>query len=276
MCVVEACTPTLSRSAAPRDSRRVFFGVCALVFAASATVTIVWSARMRQMGAMPMPGGWTLSPMWMRMPGGGWSDAAASFPGTWAMMMIAMMMPSLSPELLRYFRSARVIASARADLLTVQVGVAYFLVLTAAGALVFPLGISIAAVMMGVPALARDVPFFTGVIVVFAGALQFTRWKAHHLACWSNGTWYAREESAALATAWRQGVRLALRCTRCCWPFMAILLAFGTMDIRAMTLVTVAVSLERLVPDAARVVRAIGGVAIAVGLLLIARAAVLA
>jgi hypothetical protein len=49
-------------------SERVFFRVSALLFAARAAVTIVWCASMSAMGAMPMPGGWTMSMAWIRMP----------------------------------------------------------------------------------------------------------------------------------------------------------------------------------------------------------------
>src|SRR5512132_468859 len=37
-------------------SERAFFGTSALLFAASAAVTIVWCASMSAMGEMPMPG----------------------------------------------------------------------------------------------------------------------------------------------------------------------------------------------------------------------------
>ena len=64
-----------------RASRHAFFGVSTLLFAASAAVTIVWCASMSAMGEMPMPGGWTMSMAWMRMPGQTWPGAAASFLG---------------------------------------------------------------------------------------------------------------------------------------------------------------------------------------------------
>src|SRR5438445_10183626 len=78
-------------------SQRVFFGVSALLFAASAAVTIAWCTSMSAMGGMPMPGGWTMSMTWMLMPGQTWPGAAASFLCMWVVMMIAMMMPSLVP-----------------------------------------------------------------------------------------------------------------------------------------------------------------------------------
>jgi predicted metal-binding membrane protein len=52
---------------------------------------------MSAMGEMPMPGGWTMSMAWMRMPRQTWPGAAASFLGMWVVMMVAMMMPSLLP-----------------------------------------------------------------------------------------------------------------------------------------------------------------------------------
>jgi hypothetical protein len=43
--------------ASERASQQAFLGVSALLFAASAAVTIVWCASMSAMGEMPMPGG---------------------------------------------------------------------------------------------------------------------------------------------------------------------------------------------------------------------------
>jgi hypothetical protein len=47
----------------------------------------------------------------------------------------------------------------------------------------FPLGVALAAVEMQQPALARAVPIAAGVVVLVAGALQLTAWKARHLHC---------------------------------------------------------------------------------------------
>jgi len=47
--------------ASEQTSERAFFGVSALVFAASAAVTIVWCASMSAIGEMPMPSGWTMA-----------------------------------------------------------------------------------------------------------------------------------------------------------------------------------------------------------------------
>ena len=66
--------------------------------------------------------------------------------------------------------------------LTALVGVGYFFVWIVFGMAAFPLGVALAAVEMQLPALARAVSIAVGVVVLIAGALQFTVWKAHHLA----------------------------------------------------------------------------------------------
>ena len=101
-----------------RASQRAFFAVSALLFAASAALTIVWCASMSAMGGMPMPGGWTMSMAWMRMPGQTWPGAAASFLGMWVVMMVAMMLPSLVPMLWRYRQVVGRTDETRLDLLT--------------------------------------------------------------------------------------------------------------------------------------------------------------
>ena len=53
---------------------------------------------------------------------------------------------------------------------------------------------------------------------------------------------------------------------------MTILLVIGVMDLRAMAVVTAAITAERLAPGGEQVARAIGVVVIGVGFFLIARA----
>jgi predicted metal-binding membrane protein len=230
-------------------------------------------AAMSAMGGMPMPGGWTMSMAWMRMPGQTWPGAAASFLGMWVVMTVAMMLPALAPMLWRY---RQVVAGARGSRLhglTALVGAGYFLVWTVIGIAAFPVGVALAAVEMRHPALSRAVPLAIGVAVLIAGALQFSAWKARHLACCRAVPGRARALPANAGTAWRHGLRLGVQCSRCCANLMAILLVVGVMDLRAMATVTAAITLERLAPGAERVARAIGAVVVASGLLLIARAA---
>ena len=125
----------------------MFWGVSALVFAASAAATIVWCAAMAGgMAEMPMPGGWTMSMAWMRMPGQSWLGAAASFMGMWLVMMVAMMLPSLAGMLMSYRRSPHRLGRARLWA-TMLAGAGYFAVWMLVGAAVYPLGIALAAVI---------------------------------------------------------------------------------------------------------------------------------
>jgi predicted metal-binding membrane protein len=230
-----------------RASRHAFLGVCALLFAVSAAVTIVWSRSMAAMGEMPMPG----------QPWGG----AAGFLGMWVVMMLAMMLPTLVPMLSRY-REAIPETVERLGPLTVLVGAAYFFVWAVFGLAAFALG----------AALARAAPIAAGLVVLIAGGFQVTSWKARRLAWCREAPGRGRMLPADAGTALRHGLRLGLHCSLCCAGLMAILLAIGVMDLRAMALVAAAITVERLAPGGERFARVIGAVAIGAGLFLIARA----
>ena len=255
-----------------RASQQAFLGFSSLLFAASAAGTIVWCASMSAMGEMPMPGGWTMSMAWMRMPGQTWPGAAASFLGMWMVMMAAMMLPSLVPMLWRYREAVGEQAPMRLGRLTALVGIGYFCVWTAFGLAAFPLGVALAALEMQQPALARAVPIAVGGIVVMAGFLQLSAWKARHLARCREAPVRGALPSGA-GTAWRHGLRLGLHCAYCCAGLTAILLVIGVMDLRAMAVLAAAITVERLAPAGERIARAIGAAVIGGGLFLIARAA---
>jgi len=256
-----------------RTSERAFLGATVLLFAASVVVTIAWCGSMSATGGMPMPGGWTMSMAWMRMPGQTWPGAAASFLAMWVVMMAAMMLPSLVPMLWRYRQAVIPTDETGLTRLTALVGAGYFVVWTAIGLAAFPTGVALAAVAMQMPAMARVVPITTGAVVLIAGVLQFSAWKARHLACCRKAPDCCRTLPADADTAWRHGLRLGLHCSYCCAGLTAIFLVIGIMDLRAMAIVTAAITVERLAPDGERAARAIGAVAVVAGLLLIARAA---
>jgi len=259
--------------ASERTSERAFFGVSALLFASSATVTVVWCASMSAMGEMHMPGGWTMSMVWMRMPGQTRLGAAASFLGMWVVMMVTMMLPSLIPMLRRYRQAVSRTGETRLGQLTALVGVGYFFVWTVLGMTAFPLGAALAAVEMQQLALARAVPIAVAVVVLIAGVFQFSPWKARHLAWCREAPGPGRTLLADAGTAWRHGLRLGLHCTHCCAGLTAILLAIGVMDLRAMAVVAGAITVERLAPAGERLAWAIGAVVVGTGLFLIARSA---
>jgi predicted metal-binding membrane protein len=105
-----------------------FLAAAALLFAGSSAGTIVLCRSMS--GGMPMPGGWTMSMAWMRMPGQSWLGAGAMFMLMWVTMMVAMMLPSLAPNL-RHRPERRWLVAA-----------AYFLVWTIFGAAAYIIGMA--------------------------------------------------------------------------------------------------------------------------------------
>jgi predicted metal-binding membrane protein len=251
-----------------RVSHRAFAGVSALLFALSATVTIFWCASMSAMEGMPMPGGWTMSMAWMRMPGQSWPAAATTFLGMWAVMMVAMMMPYLVPALWRYREAVGGTGETRLGLRTTLVGAGYFFVWTSIGLAAYPVGVALAAIAMRHPAVARATPIAAGIVVLLAGALQFTGWKAGRLAC-CRGSLRSGCALAPTDTAWRYGLRLGLDCARCCANLMVLLLVLGVMDLGAMAVVAAAITVERLSPSGDRIARALGAVVIAFGVFVI-------
>jgi predicted metal-binding membrane protein len=261
-----------TRMASERASQRAFFGASALLFAISAAVTIAWCGFMSSM-EMPMPDGWTMSMAWMRMPGQTWLGAGASFLGMWVVMMVAMMLPCLIPTLWRYRQAVGGTGETHLGWLTTLVGVGYFFVWTLFGIAIFPVGVVLAELEMQLPALARAIPVVAAVVVLIAGAFQFTGWKACHLACCREAPGRGRELKADACAAWRYGLHLGLHCCYCCAGLMTILLVTGVMDLRAMAVVTVAITAERLAPAGESVARVIGTVIIGTGFCMIARVA---
>ena len=64
-----------------------------------------------------------MSMAWMRMHGEMWPATAASFLGMWIVMMVAMMMPSLVPMLLRYREAVNRTSETRLGGLTALVAI---------------------------------------------------------------------------------------------------------------------------------------------------------
>jgi predicted metal-binding membrane protein len=164
------------------------------------------------------------------------------------------------PTLWRYLQTTGDSGKTRLSWLTALVGAGYFSAWSLFGIVVFPFGAALAEIEMQQPTLARVVPMAVGVVVVLAGTLQFSVWKAHHLACCPSRSYTSIGWPANASTAWRQGLRLSFQCTSGCAGFTAILLVLGVMDLRVMALVTAAITAERLV-------------VVGVGLLLVAGAA---
>jgi predicted metal-binding membrane protein len=188
-------------------------------------------------------------------------------------MMAAMMLPSFVPMLWRYRRSLSGTRAMRVSGLTAIAGAGYFAVWTVVGLATFVAGVSAATAAMRYQALSEAVPAVAGLVILIAGMLQLTKWKARQLECCREVSGPGGGRSRGAGEAWRHGISLGLLCVRSCGNLMAILLAVGVMDAWAMVVVTAAITIERLAPDGERVARVVGIVAGAAGVLLIAQSA---
>jgi predicted metal-binding membrane protein len=248
---------------------RLFLGTVAVLFLVSAGVTI-YSCR-SMYGGMPMPGGWTMSMAWMRMPGQAWEAAAGAFLGLWLVMMVAMMLPSLVPMLLRYRRAIRLQANTQLGGLTAISAAGYFFVWLFAGALIYPVGVFLSAAEMRSPTLQSFIPLAIGIVLLLAGAVQLTSWKIRRLTRCRNTPICAQSRSSS-RTAWRHGLHLGVDCSLCCAGFMIVLIVADLMSLTYMAVATAAITAERFASRPKRMAGMIGVVIIACGVLAIARA----
>jgi len=240
-----------------------FAAACWLLFITGIVITVYYCVSM--CCDMKMPGGWTMSMMWMRMSGDSWLTAWLSFTFMWMAMMTAMMMPSAAPVFLKTGRSARSFC---------WTVLGYFTVWTMPVILLYPAGILLADATMQSQRLSRLVPLLSGLVLVAAGAYQFTRLKMKYLVqCRSmSGCTGAPLQKSTLA--FRRGCRHGFDCEICCAGLMVAQLMLGVMDPIAMIVIALFVTAEKRLPRPALVVRLVGIAIITGGIAMIARWAV--
>jgi predicted metal-binding membrane protein len=272
MRTTEMCARQRSR-ASPDASARID-ALLGFLFGSAAAAT-VWSCRsMAAMGETPMPGGWSMSSVWAPMCGQTWLSAAAAFAEMWTLMMVAMMLPSSTPQWRRCWRGCQKRSQGSPAWLALCAGACYLLAWALAGMLLFCAGNALATTLERASMLARAVPSSSGVAIAIAGALRFTRWKRQRTASCKSSRSPDLEPTRTIAGACRFGLRLALHEGYCCAGLMAVALGIGIMDWMAMAAVMAAATLERVKPLNGRTTRAIGAVIAATGLLLVARSVV--
>jgi predicted metal-binding membrane protein len=202
---------------------------------------------------------------------------AAMFLGMWAVMMVAMMLPSVMPAVLLH---ARLIASrtgrgdtAAASQVLLLTG--YFSVWVAFGAIAYAIGMIVAAAAMRSIRVSVLVPAATGLALAAAGAYQLTQWKQFCLRhCRSPLEFFARHDIRSAADSWRFGLHHGAYCAGCCWGLMVIQLALGVMSVPLMATVALVIMLEKQWRHGERLARVVGAVSIAAGLFLALRATI--
>jgi predicted metal-binding membrane protein len=185
----------------------------------------------------------------------------------WMAMMVPMMLPSLVPLLARYRLSVRGADGLCLHGLTGLVGLGYFTVWAAIGAAVYAAGSALMALELPWQAGAQSPPLATGMLLLVAGGVQLSPWKARQLARSRDGAECCREPVASPLGAVRQGLCLGVRCSLCCGSLMLVLLGAGAMNEVAMVAITLAISAERLGRAPLRVARVVGMAMLLIGIL---------
>src|SRR6266568_8936154 len=232
-----------------------FIAVCVLAFVAGVSATVYFCHSM--CCQMEMPGDWTMSMMWMRMPGQTWLASATSFLLMWLSMMVAMMLPSALPTFLK---------TRRAPVSLSVMATGYFAVWLASGTGIYALGIAFAAAAMRWEIFSRAVPVLSGASLIAAGAFQFTSWKTTGLLrCRSP---FGRASVCPeRETNFRLGCKQGMACCLCCAAPTMILVVLGMMNPFIIIGVAIIISAEKVLPRPAIVVRLVGIVAIMAGVM---------
>ena len=206
------------------------------------------SASMESMGGMEGMGGGMSQPMAGMVMSWTLTDFTANLV-MWAVMMVAMMVPSAAPTILLY---ARLQQDKHGN--TRVKPVTFFLVgyicawsLFSLGATLIQWGLHEGALLSG--AMAIDPQWLSATVLMATGLYQWTSLKQACLKhCQSPlgfllGFW--RDDSFGIV---RMGWRHGLFCIGCCWLLMAILFTVGVMNLIWVALIAVYVLLEKIVP----------------------------
>lgn len=195
----------------------------------------------------------------------------------WAVMMIAMMLPSAMPLLLlvtkinhgRFGRN-------RALLGTGVFALGYLAMWTGFSALAALAQWALLEARLVSPMMESASPWLSVALLAAAGAYEFTPLKNACLARCQSPLGY-------LMTGWREGISgafaMGLRhgayCTGCCWLLLALLFVFGVMNLAWIAALAIFVLLEKLLRRPAWFARAAGATLLAWGALLAVQAGVL-
>lgn len=223
-----------------------FLAICVLAFVASVLATVYFCRSM--CCEMEMPGGWTMSGMWMRMRGQTWLGSAISFLLMWLAMMVAMMLPSAMPTFLKTRRHL-------GSLCWMAAG--YFAIWLVAGLGTYALGVAFGKIAMMSEWFSRAVPWLLGLSMIVAGAIQFTRWKMTHLLRCRSGSGCALS-CPEHKSSFRLGCKQGAACCICCAAPMTIQLALGMMNPLVMIVVAIVIAAEKLLPRPAIIARLVG------------------
>jgi predicted metal-binding membrane protein len=185
----------------------------------------------------------------------------------WVAMMAAMMFPAVLPVVRLYARAA---ANGQAAPVAVFVG-GYIALWGLVGVPAYFAWRSLnEPLMMGSPWAGR----VAGGVALAAGLYQLTPLKSVCLRhCRSPLSFFMRhgKHLDRPTGAFVAGVRHGTYCIGCCWMLMALLIAFGAMQLVWMVVFAVLILLEKLAPFGEQLARVTGAVLAVVGVALLVR-----
>ena len=187
----------------------------------------------------------------------------------WVVMMIGMMTPSVAPMILIYAAIARQEAARGTPFAPAGWFASGYLLAWIAFAAVATLaqwGLESRALIA--PMMAGTGRIAGGVLLIGAGIYQWLPVKQACLAQCSAPLSFVQRHGGFAPSARgsvRLGVLHGLYCVGCCWAVMALLFAFGVMNLAWIAGLMVFVLVERIVPEPRLLSRAAGVAAIAAG-----------
>src|SRR5215469_15470499 len=186
----------------------------------------------------------------------------------WAVMMVAMMLPSASPMVLTYARLAGG-RNGASILWTWMFAAGYLAVWTAfsVAATLAQFALVRAAVLSNALTVA---PIMGAAILAAAGLYQFTSWKSVCLRhCQSPVAFFMTRWRDGAAGAFDMGIKHGASCVGCCWMLMALLFVAGVMNLVWVASITIFVLLEKLIPYPRAVSLTAGCTLIAAGVIVL-------
>ncbi len=215
--------------------------IALLVLTAIAWIIAVWNARAS--GALMMAG----VPMSLAMPGRLSLASGTLFLSLWAVMMAAMMFPSVWPAVLAYATIMRT-RSARGGSVPLFVA-GYLLTWEMFGGAAYFLYVGVGALLASHAEWAARLPLLIGAAVLLAGVYQFTGLKRECLTHCQSPVEHlsAHWRDGGPGAAWMGGAH-GLYCLGCCSGLMLALVALGVMDLRWMATVSALIAIEKLGP----------------------------
>jgi predicted metal-binding membrane protein len=187
----------------------------------------------------------------------------------WAVMMVAMMVPTAVPMTLVYAAVARKAQREGRPVAPTFVFVTGYLaiwVLFSVAATAAQWGLDQAALLS--PAMVSASPVLGGALLIGAGVYELTPYKHACLShCRAPAHFISQHWRAGPAGALRMGLGLGAYCLGCCWIVMGLLFVGGVMNLLWIAAIAVFVLLEKTAPFGETGGLVVGAAMILVGLL---------